>query len=96
MTDVKLSKSDLVATLATKLTMSKVQTEKFLNAFLDTVVEEVVAGNDIKLTGFGTFYRAVRKARDGVNPKTKAKIKIPSYKTAGFKIGKNFKDRVRG
>ncbi len=96
MTDVKLSKSDLVAKIATSLNVSKVQADKFVNAFIDTVVDEVCQGNDIKLTGFGTFYRAQRAARDGVNPKTKAKIKIAAYKTAGFKIGKNFKDKVRG
>jgi DNA-binding protein HU-beta len=93
--NVKLSKSDLVAKLATVLGISKVQSEKNLNATLDAIVNMVVDGNDVKLTGFGTFYKAERKARDGVNPKTKAKIKIAAYKTAGFKVGKNFKDAVK-
>jgi DNA-binding protein HU-beta len=93
--NVKLSKSDLVAKLATVLGISKVQSEKNLNATLEAIVNMVVEGNDVKLTGFGTFYKAERKARDGVNPKTKAKIKIAAYKTAGFKVGKNFKDAVK-
>ena len=93
--NVKLSKSDLIARLSVDLGISKVQSEKCLNAVLDAVVDLVCKGNDVKLTGFGTFYKAERKARDGVNPKTKEKIKIAAYTTAGFKVGKNFKDAVR-
>jgi DNA-binding protein HU-beta len=92
----KMSKSDLVAKLAIDLGISKVQAEKCLNSVIDNVVQMVCNGNDVKLTGFGTFYKAERKARDGVNPKTKEKIKIEGYTTAGFKVGKNFKDSVRG
>ncbi len=91
----KLSKSDLISKLAVDLGISKIQSEKCLNAVLNAVVDLVCQGNDVKLTGFGTFYKAERKARDGVNPKTKEKIKIAAYKTAGFKVGKNFKDAVR-
>lgn len=91
----KLSKSDLVAKIASDMAISKVQAEKSLNATLDTIVKLVCDGYDVKLTGFGTFYKATRKPRDGVNPKTKEKIKIAGYKTAGFKVGKNFKDSVK-
>jgi DNA-binding protein HU-beta len=96
-TDVanKMSKSDLIAKIATILNVSKVQSEKNLNATLDAIVDLVCEGYDVKLTGFGTFYKATRKPRDGVNPKTKEKIKIAGYKTAGFKVGKNFKDAVK-
>ena len=91
----KLSKSDLIASLATKLSISKVQAEKTLNTTLETIVTMVCEGYDVKLTGFGTFYKATRKPRDGVNPKTKEKIKIAGYQTASFKVGKNFKDSVK-
>jgi DNA-binding protein HU-beta len=91
----KISKSDLVAYIAESLNTSKVSTDRFLNTFLDVVVELVCDGKDIKLTGFGTFAKSERKARDGVNPKTKARIKIPGYTTASFKVGKNFKEAVK-
>lgn len=91
----KMSKADLVAKVATDLSISKVQAEKYLNTTLEAIVDLVCQGYDVKLTGFGTFYKATRKPRDGVNPKTKEKIKIAGYQTAGFKVGKNFKDMVK-
>ena len=91
----KMSKSDLVARIATDVSVSKVQSEKFLNATLEAIVDLVCQGYDVKLTGFGTFYKATRAPRDGVNPKTKEKIKIAGYQTAAFKVGKNFKDSVK-
>jgi DNA-binding protein HU-beta len=91
----KISKSDLVSYLAESLNTSKINADRFLNTFLDTVVELVCDGKDIKLTGFGTFAKSERKARDGVNPKTKTKIRIPGYATTSFKAGKNFKEAVK-
>ncbi|HOO92247.1 MAG TPA: HU family DNA-binding protein, partial [Opitutales bacterium] len=40
---------------------------------------------------FGTFSVGQRAARTGVNPKTKAKIKIPAAKTVKFKAGSKLK-----
>jgi DNA-binding protein HU-beta len=91
----KFSKADLIAKIATEQSITKIQAEKNLTVMLESIVELVSLGFDVKITGFGTFFKAIRKARIGVNPKTKERIKIPSYKTAGFKIGKTFKDIVK-
>jgi DNA-binding protein HU-beta len=91
----KISKSDLIAHLAESLHATKINTGIFLDAFLEAVVELVCEGKDIKLTGFGTFAKSQRRERDGVNPKTKTKIRIPAYSTISFKVGKNFKEAVK-
>ena len=39
------------------------------------------------LVGFGTFAVAERKERNGINPATKAAIKIAAKKVAKFKAG---------
>jgi DNA-binding protein HU-beta len=91
----KISKSDLISHLADSLNTSKVNAEKFLNAFFDVIVELVCSGKEIKLTNFGTFAKSERQPRDGINPKTKERIKIPSYTMASFKVGKYFKEAVK-
>jgi DNA-binding protein HU-beta len=44
-------------------------------------------GDKVQLIGFGTFSVAKRPARQGINPATKAKIKIAAKKVAKFKPG---------
>ena len=46
------------------------------------------------LVGFGTFEVKERAAREGINPRTKEKIEIPSSKLPSFKAGKALKEIV--
>ena len=48
----------------------------------------------ITLVGFGTFKVVKRKARTGVNPQTKEKLKIPARKAVKFVAGKTLKESV--
>ncbi len=92
----KANRTQVIEKLAASLGISKAQAEKTLNTVLDTVVDLVVGGWDVNLTGFGSFYQVTRKAREGINPKTRAKMKIPASKSVGFKVGKTFKESVKG
>ena len=53
-------------------------------------------GENVQLTGFGTFELRQRSERQGVNPRTKEAITIPASKTVGFKPGKALKESVNG
>jgi len=63
-----------------------------LNAFMDVVTETVKSGEPVVLVGFGKFMLRERKARKGVNPKTREPIDIPAKKTVVFKPGKELRD----
>ena len=64
------------------------------DAFTETVAKTLKKGDKIQLVGFGTFEVAKRAAREGKNPQTGAKIKIPASKASKFKAGKALKDTV--
>jgi DNA-binding protein HU-beta len=81
--------------LSITLGVSKAQAEKTLNSVLQSVVDMVVDGYDLNLTGFGSFYKTYRKDRIGVNPKTGEKMKIAASTSVGFKVGKTFKEAVK-
>jgi len=53
------------------------------------------AGDKITLVGFGTFNVATRSKREGRNPRTGAKIKIPASKVVKFKAGKTLSEKVK-
>lgn len=89
-----MNKTELVEVMAQKSGLSKSDSEKALNAFTDTVTEELKKGNKIQLVGFGTFEVADRAARTGTNPQTKKKVEIAACKAPKFKAGKSLKDAV--
>ena len=89
-----MNKVELVAAMAEKAEMTKVDTEKALKAFIDTVTEELKNGGKVQLVGFGTFEVGERAERQGRNPKTGESITIPASKSPKFKAGKALKDAV--
>ena len=87
-----MNKSELIAAISEKAEIKKVDAEKFLAAFIDTVSEQLKEGTTIQLVGFGTFETAERAARVGKNPQTGAEIQIPASVAPKFKPGKALKD----
>lgn len=89
-----MTKAELVAAVAAKSELSKKDTEKAISAVISTISETLAKGESIQLVGFGTFEVRERAARDGINPRTKKKIKIAATKVPAFKAGRGLKDAV--
>ena len=89
-----MNKTELISAMSENANMTKVDTEKALKAFIDTVTEELKNGGKVQLVGFGTFEVAERTERQGRNPKTGEAITIPASKSPKFKAGKALKDIV--
>ena len=83
-----MNKQELVAAMAEKAGLTKVDAGNALNAFVDVIKEQLAKGEKITLVGFGTFDVNERPARMGRNPRTGEKIKIAAKKSAKFKPGK--------
>jgi DNA-binding protein HU-beta len=90
-----LNKQDIIAKAADKLGLSKAKAAEALDLFLSLIQDSVVAGDKVGLYGFGTFEPTERKARTGINPKTKEKIQIAAKKGLKFKPAKAFKDAMK-
>lgn len=89
-----MTKADLISAVAQKTELSKKDSDKAVNAVLEAITETLAAGEKVSLVGFGTFEVKVRAAREGINPRTKEKIEIPSSKLPVFKAGKGLKEEV--
>ena len=89
-----MNKTELVAAIAKEAGLTKVDAEKALKAFTDTVSKELKKKGKVQLIGFGTFETAKRAARTGRNPQTGKDIKIPAAVVPKFKAGKALKDTV--
>ena len=89
-----MNKNELVAKMSELLELTKVDTTKALDAFIKAVMDAVKSKEQVLLVGFGTFYSLARKASEGFNPKTRAKIKIAASNRPKFRAGKQFIDTV--
>jgi len=90
-----MNKMELIASIAEKTGMKKRDIEIVLNGFVEVVKETLKKGDKVSLIGFGTFGIREKKARTGVNPRTKEKITIPAKKSPYFKPGKELKEEVQ-
>jgi len=89
-----MNKAELIAEVAVKTGLSKKDSEKAVNAALDTITATLVSGEKVQLVGFGAFEVKERGVRMGRNPKTKEEIEIPASRVPQFKAGKALKEAV--
>jgi DNA-binding protein HU-beta len=90
-----VNKGELVDAIASESNLSKADAENALNAFINAVQNTVASGDKVTLPGFGTFQPALRKARTGMDPRTRQPVQIPERKSAKFSVGSKFKAQVQ-
>ena len=89
-----MSKSELVEFIAKSANLTKADAARALDATIQGVTKGLKSDGKVALVGFGTFSAKKRAARDGINPLTKAKIRIPAKTVASFKAGSKLKDAL--
>ena len=90
-----MNKQELAAKISEAKGITKVEATRVVDAVFETIVEELKAGEMVKIPGFGNSVVKTRKARTAVIPLTNKKVIVPSYKTVGFKPAKSFKEQVK-
>lgn len=90
-----MNKSDLVAAIADGSGLTKADAARALSATTDAISGALASGDNVAITGFGSFLVRQRAARTGRNPQTGTSIAIPATKIAAFKAGKNLKESVQ-
>jgi len=89
-----LNKAELISVMAEKSGLTKKDSEKALNAFVEAVEEALAKREKVQLVGFGTFEVRERCARKGRNPQTGEEIDIAAASVPAFKAGKALKDGI--
>ncbi|MGA2940282.1 MAG: HU family DNA-binding protein [Syntrophobacteraceae bacterium] len=90
-----MTKAELVEKIASEAGMTKSQAEKAVDGFVSAVSGALSGGDKVTLVGFGTFSVVTRSQRDGRNPRTGEKIKIPASKVVKLKAGKTLTEKVK-
>ncbi|KIO43773.1 MULTISPECIES: HU family DNA-binding protein [Porphyromonadaceae] len=82
-----MNKAQLIDAIAVKAGLSKADSKKALEAFVETVGQSLKNDEKVALVGFGSFSVSERSARSGRNPQTGKTIQIPAKKVVRFKAG---------
>ena len=90
-----MNKPEFIAAVSEKTGLSRKDTERTVNAALDTISAALVEGERVQFSGFGIFETQLRKARIGRDPHTKLPMQIEETKVPSFKPSKVLKDTVR-
>ncbi len=91
-----MTKAELVGSVAKAAGITKGAAGKALNSFVKAIHDSLKKkGGKIRVAELGTFLVVHKKARTGVNPQTRAKIKIPAGNVPRFRASKSLKQAVQ-
>jgi nucleoid DNA-binding protein len=89
-----MNKSDLVNEVA-KVVRTKKEAQAALDCVISSITKSLKKGENVTLTGFGTFKVVKRKARKGRNPRTGEVLKIKASKAPKFSAGNTLKAAIK-
>ena len=91
---MSVNRTELIAAIAEKADLTKVQADAFLGAFQEVLVENVAKGEAVKIMGLMGVERVERAARTGRNPRTGEEIQIPAGYGVKLTVGSALKKAV--
>jgi nucleoid DNA-binding protein len=89
-----VNKTELIEAIAEIANSPKSEAQRYFNAFEEVITNVLQSGDEVQITGFGKFYVREQKAREGRNPQTGEKMRIPAGKVPTFSAGNSLKESV--
>jgi DNA-binding protein HU-beta len=90
-----INKTELAKTVAEETGLSAGQAKEAIEVTLERIANELGAGNEVALSGFGKFAISERSARQGRNPQTGETIQIAATKVPRFSAASQLKQAVK-
>jgi integration host factor subunit alpha len=90
-----LTKAQLAEMLFEQIGLNKRESKDMVDAFFDLVSAQLIAGDEVKLSGFGNFQMRVKAPRPGRNPRTGELIPIAARRVVTFHASQKLKDQLQ-
>lgn len=91
-----LTRADLADTVHHKVGLSRADSLNMVESILRLMCESMAKGENVKISGFGTFLLRGKGERVGRNPKTGIEVPITPRRVLTFRASQMLKDRVSG
>ena len=90
-----MTKAEIVAEIATKTGIEKVTVQATVEAFMESLKNSMINGQNVYLRGFGSFIIKKRAEKTGRNISRNKTIIIPAHNIPAFKPAKTFVNKVK-
>ena len=88
-------RSELVQKIASENSDLRLEeVDRIVDAFFDSIVDQLASGGRVELRGFGAFSTRSRESRTGRNPRTGAPVAVKAKAVPYFKPGKEMRERL--
>lgn len=91
-----LTKAELAELLYEQIGLNKREAKDMVEAFFNEIAQRLVKGEDVGLSGFGTFLTRDKKARPGRNPRTGEPVEIAPRRVVTFGVSSKLRKVVEG
>lgn len=89
-----LTRADLADTMNRQVGLSRADSAVMVESILDHMIGALVDGENVKISGFGTFVLRDKGERTGRNPKTGVEVPIAPRRVLTFRASQTMRDRI--
>ncbi len=89
-----MTKADLIARVSQAVGMTRKDSEMIVETIFDSIVKSLQASEKVEIRGYASFPTRQRQPRIGRNPKTGARVEVPSKTVPYFRPGKELKEMI--
>ena len=90
-----LTKAQLSEILFEQIGLNKRESKDMVDGFFELIAETLVAGQDVKISGFGNFQLRTKAPRPGRNPRTGEVVAIDARRVVTFHASPKLKEAVQ-
>ncbi|WP_260922207.1 integration host factor subunit alpha [Novosphingobium sp. 9] len=91
-----LTRAEIAEAIHRKLGLSRAESLTMVESILQHMSEALAEGENVKISGFGTFLLRDKGERVGRNPKTGVEVPITPRRVMTFRASQMLKDRIVG
>ncbi len=89
-----LTRAELAESITRSVGLSRADSLRMVESMLDEMTDALERGEQVKLTGFGTFTLRDKRERIGRNPKTGVEVPITPRRVLGFRASQFVRERI--
>ncbi|HMP57130.1 MAG TPA: integration host factor subunit alpha, partial [Novosphingobium sp.] len=90
------TRAEIADALNRKLGLSRAESLGLVESILDKMSDALERGENVKISGFGTFLLRDKTERIGRNPKTGVEVPITPRRVLTFRASQLLKERIAG
>lgn len=94
MAEHTLTRADIVDRMHSDVGLSRAESARIVERLLGLIRDELTSGDDVKLSGFGSFVIRHKGERVGRNPRTREEVPIAPRRVVTFRPSSTLRDRI--